>query len=117
MALGGVDMKMKIGFNIGESKRENTENIVNTVAPEVVADEPVRSVATVRFENGKEYPYYNDEFNLKVGDVVFVMASLQVSRAELPRLPQNLKSVSIFTSELSQISILNFTASSKDFTA
>ena len=42
-------MKMKIGFNIGESKRENIENTVNTVAPEVVADEPVRSVATVRF--------------------------------------------------------------------
>lgn len=69
-------MKMKIGFNIGESKRENTENIVNTVAPEVVADEPVCSVATVRFENGREYPYYNDEFNLKVGDVVFVDGKL-----------------------------------------
>ncbi|MGN0528596.1 MAG: hypothetical protein ACI4IE_05640 [Eubacterium sp.] len=69
-------MKMKIGFNIGESKKENTENIANTVAPEVVAEEPVRSVVTVRFENGREYPYYNDEFNLKVGDVVFVDGKL-----------------------------------------
>ena len=78
-------MKMKIGFNIGESKRENTENIENMVAPEIVADEPVRSVATVRFENGKEYPYYNDEFNLNIGDVVFVDGKLAGSRGDARR--------------------------------
>ena len=48
-------MKMKIGFNIGESKRENTENIENMVAPEIVADEPVCSVATVRFPFKAQY--------------------------------------------------------------
>ncbi len=69
-------MKMKIGFSIGENKKENAENIVNAIAPQIVAEEPVRSVVTVRFENGKEYPYYNDEFNLNVGDVVFVDGKL-----------------------------------------
>ena len=80
-------MKMKIGFSIGENKKENAENIVNAIAPEIVVEEPVRSVVTVRFENGKEYPYYNDEFNLNVGDVVFVDGKLagQPGQSRFPR--------------------------------
>jgi hypothetical protein len=43
---------------------------------EPVVEEPVKSVVTVEFDNGKEYPYYNDKFNLKVGDIVFVDGKL-----------------------------------------
>lgn len=63
-----------IGFNISneEIKKENIE----TVAPEVAEEKPVRSVVTVHFANGREYPYYNDTFNLKVGDIVYVDGKL-----------------------------------------
>ncbi|MCI6360592.1 MAG: hypothetical protein MR773_01865 [Eubacterium coprostanoligenes] len=33
-------------------------------------------VVTVRFENGKEYPYFNDRFELEKGDKVFVDGKL-----------------------------------------
>ncbi len=53
VALGVVDMK--IDFNIDRGKKENTEEIINTVEPEFAVNKPVRSIATVRFENIKEY--------------------------------------------------------------
>ncbi len=64
-----------IGFSISnkENKTDNTETIV----PEVLEEEPVRSVVTVHFINEREYPYYNDMFNLKVGDVVYVDGKLK----------------------------------------
>lgn len=33
-------------------------------------------VVTVRFYNGKEYPYYNDKFELEIGDKVYVDGKL-----------------------------------------
>lgn len=62
----------KIGFSF--STDENKDVITNTYEPE--SDIPVRSVATVRFEDGREYPYYNDKFNLKIGDKVYVDGKL-----------------------------------------
>lgn len=68
---------MKIGFNFNESKTNTDENTINnTILPNIVTEEPVRSVATVCFKNGKEYPYYNNEFKLNIGDVVFVDGKL-----------------------------------------
>ncbi len=63
-----------IGFSI--SNKENKKENIETVKPEIVEEKPVRSVVTVRFDNGREYPYYNDMFNLKEGDVVYVDGKL-----------------------------------------
>ncbi len=62
----------KIGFNIKNEKE------IEATAPKYEPKEeaPIRSVATVRFQDGREYPYYNDKFNLKVGDNVFVDGKL-----------------------------------------
>lgn len=59
-----------IGFSI--SNKENTE----IIKPEIAEEKPVRSVVTVHFINGREYPYYNDMFNLKVDDIVYVDGKL-----------------------------------------
>ncbi|MCM1115837.1 MAG: hypothetical protein NC397_10120 [Clostridium sp.] len=63
-----------IGFSISnkEKVKENTDRTV----PTVIEEKAVRSVVTVHFINGREYPYYNDMFNLKVGDVVYVDGKL-----------------------------------------
>lgn len=62
----------RIGFSIEKDENKNTE--IPTVPQ--ITDEPVRSVVTVRFPGGREYPYYNDMFNLRVGDVVYVDGKL-----------------------------------------
>ncbi len=62
----------KIGFNIKNDK----ENETTAQKYEPKVETPIRSVATVRFEDGREYPYYNDKFNLKIGDNVFVDGKL-----------------------------------------
>lgn len=67
---------MKIGFNTGESKKEELKSNIENPAISKKKILPIRSVVTVRFENGKEYPYYNDEFDLKIGDVVYVDGKL-----------------------------------------
>lgn len=59
-----------IGFSI--SNKENKKENIETIKPEIAEEKPVRSVVTVHFINGREYPYYNDMFDLKVGDVVYV---------------------------------------------
>lgn len=63
-----------IGFSIlnKENKKETTE----IIKPEIAEEKPVRSVVTVHFINGREYPYYNDMFNLKVDDIVYVDGKL-----------------------------------------
>lgn len=61
-------MKLKIGFR-GYEKEENT----NMHVTEPVVAAPVKSVVQVRFpSDGRSFAYYNDGFDLKVGDVVFV---------------------------------------------
>ena len=61
-------MKLKIGFR-GYEKEENT----NMQVTEPVVAAPVKSVVQVRFpSDGRSFAYYNDGFDLKVGDVVFV---------------------------------------------
>lgn len=59
-------MKLKIGFR-GYEKEENT----NMHVTEPVVAAPVKSVVQVRFpSDGRSFAYYNDGFDLKVGDVV-----------------------------------------------
>ncbi len=63
----------KIGFNINP---ETTE-IATVKTYTQVIEEPKLSVVTVRFEDGREYPYLNDKFNLNIGDKVFVDGKLK----------------------------------------
>lgn len=63
-----------IGFSI--SNKENKKEKTEIIKPEIVKEQPVRSVVTVHFINGREYPYYNDMFDLKVGDIVYVDGKL-----------------------------------------
>lgn len=66
-------MKKLIGFDINEK----TEKIEIETQTSPVKEEIVRSVVTVRFNDGREFPYYNDAFNLKVDDIVFVDGKLE----------------------------------------
>lgn len=61
-------MKNIIGFgSAGE------DQALPATQPDTRISTPVRSIVEVRFlEDGKLLSYYNDRFNLKVGDIVFV---------------------------------------------
>ena len=63
--------KTEFGIN-----SESTE-LSNVKAYTPVAEEPKLSVVTVRFEDGREYPYLNNKFNLRVGDKVYVDGKLK----------------------------------------
>lgn len=65
-------MKTPIGFSM--QTNENEEKQHNLDNPQENATAP--SVITVSFVNGKQYPYYNDRFDLKVGDYVYVDGKL-----------------------------------------
>ena len=66
-------MKNIIGFETLEAQTPAHET--GSVEPEVQA--PVRSLVQVRFPDvGRSYSYYNDRFNLKAGDLVFVTGKL-----------------------------------------
>ncbi|MDO4380407.1 MAG: hypothetical protein Q4D20_05995 [Clostridia bacterium] len=66
-------MKFKIGFS-AESEAEKEENkIICETAPE-----PKRSVVEVYFpDRDRAYAYYNDRFDLKEGDLVYVDGKLE----------------------------------------
>ena len=70
---------MKIGFDLfGSEKNNNIESTpVKGCFPEE-SDAPVRSVTRIYFpERGFACSYYNDRFNLKIGDLVFVDGKLE----------------------------------------
>ena len=61
-------MKYKIGFH-GYEENNNEDLQV----AEAVENKPVKSVVQVRFPSqGRSFAYYNDRFDLRVGDIVFV---------------------------------------------
>lgn len=65
-------MKSILGFGIGETQKAKA---VET--PSRVENAPVPSLVTVRFpETGPALTYYNDKFELEVGDRVFVSGKL-----------------------------------------
>ena len=66
-----------IGFSI--LNKENKKEATEIIKPEIAEEKPVRSVVTVHFINGREYPYYNDMFELKVDDIVYVINTYDVS--------------------------------------
>lgn len=62
----------KIGFSVNTDEKKVE---MKTLIP-AIEEEPVLSVVNVRFQSGKEYPYLNTKFNLKVGDFVYVDGKL-----------------------------------------
>lgn len=67
---------MTIGFKDIE-KNENENNQITEPITNIESDEnPVKSVVTVKFSDGRSYDYYNDMFDLKIGDQVFVSGKL-----------------------------------------
>ena len=66
-------MKYKIGFH-GYEENNNEDLQV----AEAVENKPVKSVVQVRFpSHGRSFAYYNDRFDLRVGDIVFVEGKLE----------------------------------------
>ncbi len=67
-------MKYKIGFN-GYEEEQKQEDLR---ALQTVENKPVNSVVQVRFPScGSSFAYYNDRFDLSVGDIVFVEGKLE----------------------------------------
>ena len=66
-------MKYKIGFHgYEEEKKEDLQPL------EIGENKPVKSVVQVRFPSqGRSFAYYNDRFDLHVGDIVFVEGKLE----------------------------------------
>ena len=66
-------MKYKIGFHgYEEEKKEDLQPL------EIGENKPVKSVVQVQFPSqGRSFAYYNDRFDLHVGDIVFVEGKLE----------------------------------------
>ena len=66
-------MKYKIGFHgYEEEKKEDLQPL------EIGENKPVKSVVQMRFPSqGRSVAYYNDRFDLHVGDIVFVEGKLE----------------------------------------
>lgn len=69
-------MSTKTGFSFNENSTEKREVII----PEVITDDMIirKSLVEIKFPDVyKPYTYYNDSFNLKIGDHVFVDGKLE----------------------------------------
>lgn len=75
-------MKTPIGFSMQPKvEKKEEEKQQNFDCPQVSS--PTPSVVTVAFENGKQYSYYNDCFELEVGDYVYVDGKLAGKRGQV----------------------------------
>ena len=87
-------MSFKIGFT-AEAENDNKRIIENTP---VQKEAPIfkKSVVEVFFpDRQKAYSYYNDMFDLKRGDVVYVEGKLEGLRGRVTQINYNFK-ISIF---------------------
>lgn len=66
---------MMIGFDL-KGEVQNTKNELSYGKIKLMPKKPIKSVVDVSFENGKSYPYYNEDFCLEVGDIVYVDGKL-----------------------------------------
>ena len=80
-------MKYKIGFHgYEEEKKEDLQPL------EIGENKPVKSVVQVRFPSqGRSYSYYNDRFDLYVGDIVFVEGKLEGVKGIVTELSRSFK--------------------------
>lgn len=79
----------KIGF-CSEDKAENTTPVESVEAPR--SNAPRKSVVQVHFPGyGKSLAYYNDKFDLRVGDLVYVDGKLEGTRGRVTEVNYNFK--------------------------
>ena len=82
-------MKLKIGFASGDTESKNT---VNTYQIEERTITPKKSVVQVSFPGrGMALAYYNDLFDLRVGDLVYVDGKLEGQRGRVVEVNYNFK--------------------------
>jgi len=82
-------MSFKIGFT-AETESPKAEPVV-AIAPRA-AETPRRSVVQVHFPSrGTQYAYYNDRFDLHVGDLVFVTGKLEGIRGRVVEVSYSFK--------------------------
>lgn len=82
-------MKGKIGFIKTDYDVTEMENNTNTVKSENFAR---KSVVQVYFpDRDRSYAYYNDQFDLKCGDIVFVEGKLEGLRGRVTEVNYNFK--------------------------
>ncbi|MDD6485277.1 MAG: hypothetical protein PUF72_12065 [Clostridiales bacterium] len=73
--------KYPIDFNTGINKEPNTEALITAYQGTV---QPKKSVVRVYFPHrGMGWAYYNDSFDLKVGDFVYVEGKLEGYRGQV----------------------------------
>ena len=78
---GGITMKFKIGFSGYEEEQQTAEQLAEMPGEM----QPVKSVVQVRFPSqGRSYSYYNDRFDLHVGDIVFVSHLIAFDKDVIP---------------------------------
>ena len=81
-------MKFKIGFSGYEEEQQTAEQLAEMPGEM----QPVKSVVQVRFPSqGRSYSYYNDRFDLHVGDIVFVEGKLEGVKGIVTELSRTLK--------------------------
>ena len=80
-------MKYKIGFHgYEEEKKEDLQPL------EIGENKPVKSIVQVRFPSqGRSFAYYNDRFDLHVGDIVFVEGKLEGVKGIVTELSRTFK--------------------------
>ncbi len=82
-------MKFKIGFSCETTQTETEEIVAETCARAAV---PRKSVVQVKFPGwGKSLAYYNDRFDLRVGDFVYVDGKLEGQRGRVVDITYNFK--------------------------
>lgn len=65
-------------YKVGESSKDETTA-------------PRKSVVDIRFENGKKLSYYNDQFDLHIGDIVYVDGKLEGIKGRVVEVNHNFK--------------------------
>lgn len=87
--MGENDMKGKIGFIKTDYETKEFENKLETGKMEIMAR---KSVVQVYFpDRDASYAYYNDQFDLKCGDIVFVEGKLEGMRGRVTDVNYNFK--------------------------
>lgn len=82
-------MKFKIGF-AGETRGETSEEFTVSASPRTIA--PRKSVVQVQFPGrGSALAYYNDRFDLHLGDFVYVDGKLEGLRGRVINVSYNFK--------------------------
>ena len=79
----------KIGFLVSEPENERPAPVTEAPPPNVA---PVNSVVQVRFPDAnRTLSYYNDKFDLRVGDIVYVEGKLEGVRGRVIQVSRSFK--------------------------